>query len=257
MNDQFPDFETLSAYVDGELDAQHAAAIAALAARDPAIASHLAKIHQLRSAVSRLSSDVVVLPLPGSMQGRWGVRSSRWVAFAAAIACVVAGSLVTGPWLEFGEDSNAIGLESIISAHDDWLRTGRGQLLSASLPESQTVDLLAAAGLVQVHYDERQMIGGVDMTHSGFVGAKGCRLSLFRGSLAVKEAAITGEISDGDLHVASWTGGAFRYVVVARSMDEGRFALVVDALRQATGNAEGRARDVIAALEGARQPCMT
>lgn len=258
MRESEPDFETLSAYVDGELDAASAAHIAALAANDPRVAARVSKLHQLRAGVSALAgSDVVVATAVGrAPRGRFGAL--RWpAALAASLVLLVCAAAL---WFGTGEVRQGEGglVATLVETHDEWLATGHARLAPAELPESPRSILLAAAGLIQVHADPSLDIGGVQVGHFGYVGANGCRLSLFE--LPVE---MDGEVSDGlwaslesGLRLADWTSGSTHFIVVARDMNDQRFETVVGALRKATRE-RGATREMIARLESARQPCLS
>lgn len=258
MREVEPDFETLSAYVDGELDAADAARIAALAASDPTVATRIAKLHQLRASISALAGAEVVMatPVGHALRGRFGAL--RWSA--ALAACVVLLVCAAAFWLGTSEMRRGEGgiVAALVETHDDWLATGRGQLAPAELAESQRSVLLAAAGLIQVHADPALEIGDVRVGHFGYVGANGCRLSLFE--LPVEEDrdlsdSLWASLESG-LRLADWASETTHFVVVARDMNDQRFETVVGALRKATRE-RGATREMIARLESARQPCLS
>jgi hypothetical protein len=221
----------------------------------------VAKLHQLRQGVAGIVPDIVLLPSRAgggaSSSGR-GARRLASMALAASLALAVfAGASF---WAGIGpfERSGGPLISAVIAEHDRWLSTGRGELLPADLPASAGARLLAASGLVQVHHDTALRLDGVTITHSGFVGAHGCRLSLFEVPVDAGEGLLIDALTaSGDgVRAEEWANRTGRFVVVARDMDPTRFSVVVDALKRSTGEG-GVDETVVAGLESARQPCLS
>lgn len=258
MHESDPSFETLSAYVDGELDAASAARIAHLAASDPTVALRLAKLHQLRAGVSALTGTEVVLAPAVGRRSRDQLDIRSWsVALAGCFILLISAAALWFSTNDARQDGGSL-VAALVETHDEWLTTGRVQLAPTNLPESERSILLAAAGLIQIHADPSLVIGGKSVGHFGYVGANGCRLSLFE--LPVDESAsITGNLwvsIESDLRLADWVAGTTHFIVVARDMNEQRFETVVRALRTAT-HRQGTTREMVARLQAARQPCFT
>jgi hypothetical protein len=97
-------------------------------------------------------------------------------------------------------------------------------------------------------------VDGKAALHTGYVGRSGCRLSLFRFTRpdARQEFDLS---SEGGLLHASWSGGAEGFLLVARGMDEARFALLAGSLKLAS-EGERQGGGLIASLGVMRQPCV-
>lgn len=255
-----PDFETLSAYVDGALDVRMAAEVATLVASDPKIAARVAKLHELKVSVANLVPDVVVLPRRlHPCTTRWIVRPAlRAAAIAACLVClVVAGGAVFALGAGFFDRQDRPLIASVVAQHDRWLASGRGDLLPVGLSKSENARLLSLAGLVQVHHDPSLSLDGVSMIHSGFVGSQGCRLSLFEVSSSDGNGLLNAFTASGaGLFAEEWANATGRFVVVARDMDATRFSVLAEALKRVTGD-EATDEMIIAGLQSARQPCLS
>lgn len=238
--------ETLNAYVNGELDPDEAAAVARHAARDPQVAATLSTLQQLRAGVAGLASGL------GDPPVRLPVARARipYRAAVAALLClslVGVGSLVLRSASETGDDF----VEQLIASHDNWAQPPEAVRPSAAVT-LDILSLMAATGLRLAA--DVQHPGGLRQTV--FQGQRGCRLSLFE--LSVTPAQSGGRLMlDGsdDLLMAAWQYEAVRYVLMARRMEEVRFATIANSMRAATMPEPARQDDLIAALADARQRC--
>lgn len=257
MREPFPDFDNLSAYVDGELDPWRAAEIAARAARDPAVSAEIAKLHAMRAGVAGIGEDAVILRHGGGrVAGRTATPRGGMVIAVAAAFCLAIAVLVLflpGHSHQQPDDSPAV---AAIAVHDRWLEDGGGLMQPADLPSSERTMLLAASGLIEVHRDPAVPLGEFSAAHFGFVGANGCRLSLFEIAVGEGDLQLDAWPPTPDLRVATWRSGAVRFVAVARDMNATRFTVVTDALRDSTLVPDGARGEVVAALKAARQPCL-
>lgn len=255
MRETYPDFESLSAYVDGELAPERAAEIADLAARDRSVAQQLARLHALKASVSGLGGRTGPAPAPREVCGR--LHGARVVAALAACLVMLAAGIALFAFAVFdGERRSPALVADAVALHDDWLKTGSGPLAPAAMPPGQRASLLAASGLIQVHHDAAARLGAFAASHSGFVGANGCRLSLFEVPVSEADAAAEPMVGDDALHVASWQTADTRFIAIARDMNKTRFAVVTEALRNSTEEPAATDGDVMASLEAARQPCL-
>lgn len=253
MTGQEPDFASLNAYVDGELEPPAAAAVARAAAEDAGVAAELAKLHAMKAMLRDAfdTSTVINVYPPRSAMGHL-----PRLALGAGLAVAV---IAAGLW--FGMDrfghQGASGdvFAAALGRHDTWLSEPvRMQPIPAAagflLPD------LTLSGLRVESVDHNVDLSGVPATRIGYVGHKGCHLSLF--VLQGKHAVDTGEIGDNDLlHADSWIVGGAAYLAIARLMDPVRFATVSHALRLATENGVPLDARIRTALAKAHQPCMS
>ncbi|MGF1592548.1 MAG: anti-sigma factor family protein [Kiloniellaceae bacterium] len=261
MADRDLSFELLNAYVDGELAADDAAFVARRAAEDPRIARRLAALQELRAGVAGLAADVVMLPECGTAAPARHPLRRRLGALSAA-AALLAVMLGTGWWaLEQDAPQQAQGeaaLVQLVERHSLWRRSAGEHRMPADVAAPRTTALMAATGLRLVHEETLVLTDGTAVRHSGYLGANGCRLSLFELPHTRPDSA-TGmlEVSQrDDLLTAIWQGRDRRYVMVARNMDNVRFATIASSIKAATEAVPADEADLIAALEGARQRCL-
>lgn len=249
MNRMNTDIELLSAYIDGELDAPDAARLARRIATDETTARQAAKIAEVKSAVAALAQDVVVVTIPAK---RWLRLSLIQTGLAACLGLAV----IMAVWFTdvLGRDGE---FEQATVQHDLWtegsIDTG---IAPASTPAGLFAPEMVAAGLTLALVRDDVIIGGTRVTQAGYVGRHGCRLSLFQ----VPGRSDAGQIfqlsSNGAIQRAAWSDASMKYLLVARGMDEGRFALIAGILRSASLGGGGRELETIASLTTMRQPCV-
>lgn len=248
--------EMLSAYVDGELSAPEAARVARRVASDPRIARQVAMLQEFRVGVGSLEQELLLL------QGAAAPARRRLPRVAALAAAAVLGVALAGGWW-LGTQAPSSGpdaaLSNMIAHYDAWADTQAAQLQPASEASAGAAALMQATGLVLVHEESIDLPGGGTARHSGFLGDNGCRVSVFKHPLkaAADMPANMSLLGQGDLLKARWTVGRDHYVIVARDMDSVRFATIAQSMRAASEAQWARDSELIAALEGARQRCVT
>ena len=169
---QKPNDEVLIAYLDGELDAESADAVAAAIARDPALAHEARRLSETAAALRAAFDDVLHEPVPerllaaarGELGGDKVVRFpearkratsrpaaswQRWAALpiAASVACLIVGS---GLGYLIGQQS-PLGLgpqpvEQVAAASSNWLDNVAGyhkMLVNAGPNDTSLVDIPA------------------------------------------------------------------------------------------------------------------
>ncbi|WP_404863182.1 hypothetical protein [Georhizobium sp. MAB10] len=250
-------FEMLSAYVDGELDAATAARVAEAAAANPAIASAIARLQNLRASVADSMPEFIHLPTATARQ-----RKAKWsplyrIATAASVAILLVGGLTV-----FTQSSDlprlAEELAPAVAIHDRWLESSHTTMPLEAVTAVPLDRLLGAAGLRLVLKDRTSLIDGNEAVHSRFIGERGCRLSLFESEATQSADPDRMDIShEGALLLARWTDGSLAFVVVARDMDPIRFATIAGALREISQlDAPPPIEELIASVSSARQPCL-
>lgn len=254
MTDNQPNFEMLSAYVDGELDAAEAARMAGLIAANEQLARRVAQLSEMKKGVAGFAPDVVVLQVPSQ-----SARTRTFAPLAAAVAlfAVVLGSVI---WIDSSPfDRSSLDQRSLISAAlDEYDRSRGANALAVQSPAARRgffAPELGAAGLSVAMVNAGLELSGNMVVHTVYVGQNGCRLSLFEFTESGGDEAFSMK-SDGGLQHAWWTAGGSRYLAVARNMDDTRFAVVAGALKSMTIRKAQPDRGLLAQLRGARQPCL-
>jgi anti-sigma factor RsiW len=254
MTSPQPDFKTLSAYVDGELDPAEASRLAHLIATDEGLARRVAKLFEMKVGVAKLAPEVAVVTVPQNRPAR-GLFAP--LALVTSLIAVVLGALVWSGILDMRPISTIAQdmVGDAVLLHDRWT-SENPSAAPAGLPADFFTPELVSAGLTLSMVRTDTTISGRPAVHAGYVGRHGCRLSLFETRSEVGEETFR-VTSRADLQFATWTSGSSFYLLVARRMDEGRFILIASALRTMTGRRGADPdHETIAELRTARQPCV-
>jgi anti-sigma factor RsiW len=244
MTDREPDFETLSAYVDGELAPAERESFERQLARDERLARRVEALVAMKQGVAALGGDIVVLQMP-ARRPSW--RIAGWAAAAAAICMMAAVA-----WYGHAPASADV-VAGAVAAHDGWSEAA-GLPASSSEIDALAWPDLAAAGLKLVAVRPDIAIDRVRAAQAVYAGQHGCRLSLF----ALKEAGPSEPFhlsSTGDLQTAVWTVGTAHYIAVARRLNARRFAVLAGAMQAMPSRKGPLPAELIAQLESAHQPC--
>ncbi|ABR61559.1 anti-sigma factor [Sinorhizobium medicae] len=244
--------EILSAYIDGELEPEEASRVARLIASDEGVARRAARLSEVKAAVAGMAPEIVVVTVPRPRP------VSRWMLSLAAGACVL---LIVSAATWFGLARMPAGLPAEAAVRDAALEHAawiEGSLTPPMLPVSAPGEVfvpeMTAAGLTPAFVRDAS-IGGEAATHTGYVGRSGCRLSLFRIARPGAGHGFDMAREDGLLH-ASWSNDTTSFLLVARGMDEARFAFLSGALKLASERDGRGKREVIASLEAMHKPCV-
>jgi len=202
-------WETLNAYVDGELDAQSRHEVAESLARDPVLAARVATLTRLKQGVKA----AVVRPRRAPI-----ARASLGWACAAALAVLVGtGWLVMAsrPPSDSARAAFAAWSAAGSPANDVWLGSGvRGFPLD-----------LAVAGFRLVYLSPDDGPAG---RLAGYEGRHGCRLALWSGPAPAQTGLKIAEGSRG-LRLARWDSEGRHYVLLSETVPAERFALLAEA----------------------------
>lgn len=261
MADEHWQDDRINAYVDGALNPQQAAHMAAAIARDPALARRVARYQALRSGVASLGAETVIIAIPE--RSLTGARSGRLSMALAACAVVIAAgaawwSLAGYPDAAGGPTLTAMSenpdLTAMIAHFDAWVAQPTDGPTEA--PVDGIALLLQANGLRQTSSGIVNLPVGHQALAQGFVGASDCHVSLYtRDDIDDLRPGIT-MTNDGQILLAQWAGAHQQVTMISRSMDATRFAILALALQKAT-DAHGESHpELLASLAHARQPCL-
>ncbi len=243
---------TLNAYVDGELEPDQAAQVAAALADDREAAAQVATLTKLRATVKTASPMPAPPPfvLPPARP-----RAARWLPWAAA-ACFAL--LIGAASLGIGQRPAAgSSLSAAIAAHQLWLAQsppGTTPRLGVELAGAEAGALpdltLASLRLVHLSLDPAGRRGGGML--AGYVGPNGCRVGLW---IAPVEAALPLQpaVQDRDgLLVRAWRGERASYALLGRGIDPARLDGIAALVARITRDEPGVPREQVAALTEAR-----
>ncbi|WP_336810067.1 anti-sigma factor [Bosea sp. MMO-172] len=243
---------TLNAYVDGELEPDQAAKVAAALAHDREAAAQVATLTKLRATV-KAAAPVPVAPPFVLPQAR--SRVARWLPWAvAACLALLAGAASLG----LGDrQTPGSSLSAAVAAHQLWLAQaspGEAPRLGVELAGADAGALpdltLAALRLVHLSLDPAGRRGGGML--AGYVGPNGCRVGLW---IAPVEAALPLQpaVQDRDgLLVRAWRGERASYALLGRGIDPARLDGIAALVARITRDEPGIPREQVAALAEAR-----
>lgn len=237
------DWELVSAYHDGELDAAATRVVEARLAAEPELLEVLRCVQEMSRGLVALRPELLtssgdLRPMPAAANANR--KPWRWLA-GGAIAATILLAVVLG--------SRALAPQTAADVHlafvDQPFAVTASDLTRVSAGASSVQPDLVAANLAPVALQDYR--GG---TVAHYSGRNGCRLSYFRGPEAVEVG--------GQLQVIDWsTVDGLHHAIVATGMDAGRFEAIADFLKVTTR--EEAMRSVYAALESATdaaQPCV-
>ena len=242
----------LNAYVDGELEPDITAKVAAALAEDREAAAQVATLTKLRATVKAASSMPEAPPfvLPQARP-----RVARWLPWAAA-ACfaLVVGAASLGIGHRTAQGSS---LSAAIAAHQLWLAQsppGTAPRLGVELAGAEAGALpdltLASLRLVHLSLDPAGRRGGGML--AGYVGPNGCRVGFW---IAPVEATLPLQpaVQDRDgLLVRAWRDERASYALLGRGIDPARLDGIAALVARITRDEPGIPREQVAALAEAR-----
>jgi anti-sigma factor RsiW len=260
------EWERLSAYVDGELPADEAAEIAARLVTDRELAAQVAALTRLKAEVKGAFAPppqplpVIAPPRPASSRG----GRLQWIAAAAAVAAL---AFLWWPGTDRGPELQGGWLKPAIERHAEWRATvGRGDRIDVSaagpalglgdLGRSAQVLDFSDAGLQVSRIEFVRQNGLAAALHVGYVGNRGCRVSLWIGRATGSPEPVSGRF--GGVDVVAWRVDDLAYALLASGLDSERFQLIARSAREATMRHRPIDPDARVALQTSRDtstPC--
>ena len=240
MSGERDDWETLNAYVDGELSPDEAAEVARRAARDPRSASRIAALSALRAALRASVEPPPRLDLAGAARRRPRALQAGAIALAAVVAVISIAFLIT--------DRPPGELDIARDMHRQWiaqndprpeaepartLRTSLAHLgLESHVPDLSSVDLAFA------HIRALPRESGRRGLHVGYLGTRGCMMSLVIIENPGGAASALHEVGDGRGNERgsgyAWQVAGYSYVLLAARMDPQRLMRVAAIVERMT-----------------------
>ncbi|WP_232627746.1 anti-sigma factor family protein [Methylobacterium sp. Leaf118] len=255
-------WDEINAYVDGELDADDIARMAAAIAGDASLAARVATIARLKAATVATARPREVPPHPvgkAPTERRWRPSWKR-LALAASLALLI----LAGGVARLGQ-SAAVDPIAAAAIEQVWLSgtasEGRAVLEVAAAGRTHLFPDLSAADL-HLHYVSFGPAGQAGGAFAGYVGPNGCRLGLWWGPGQGETYPPTPR-DVGSVRIRAWSDGPRTFALMSRSMGGERLdhvtalvtALVADLTRRTRPDDE-RARSPLYAAARARIPCL-
>lgn len=245
MSAKSPSWQSLSAYVDGELSASEAADVADAAGHEPTVAEQIAGLYRLKAA----THAVFAAPQPGlSLAGLLPQRKRRWpvaARAACAAAAVVLAVMLAAGWLWLRPSAAALPSDLLATArslHTDWLNADEAgsaadapATLFAALADFRQLPVVPDLESAKLTIDRVTLAErpSGNVLQVGYRGTHGCHLSLF----IFANAAMPQTLSRVDIGVErayGWQVGNLGYMLFAKGMDGARFDLIAHKVEEGT-----------------------
>ncbi|MHA1600303.1 MAG: anti-sigma factor family protein [Alphaproteobacteria bacterium] len=261
-----PSWEQLNAYVDGELSAGDAAAVARDLAGDKILAEAVATLSRLKASTQEGIEPFALAP------SRPVRRPWHRMAIAASVAAglIIAAMTSLVPWL--GETAPPVWLASAWQVHGTWAQQ---ETASPPAPVSSGVMLVALHRFGPQTYlpdlsDARLTLSHLeivkltnmdgDALHIGYLGNRGCQVSLILLPGSGDLSADLVRYDQGAKRGYAWRNGRRGFLLLAEGMDEDRLTLLADTLHRATLELRPFDDDTRIALRESRErsvPCLS
>ena len=234
--DRKSEFERSNAFVDAELDRDAHGAVLAAAAREPRLAKELSDLTRLKSA---LEDGIEV---PEIVLGGGSARRARAPMALALAACLALAALTGIGWWWLAPpaaSSHGIPVAWAMEVHQSW-RDGGADSAARPLLRPATARLdahvpdLSAAKLRVAHIGEIEAPGGARALVVGYLGTRGCRVTLLMDSTPSDLGAAATYFETGGLLAMAWQAGPLRHLILAQGMDRGRFRMIAETVRRAS-----------------------
>lgn len=242
-----PGWDMLNAFADGELAPAEQRAMAERLAASPETAERLRGIVRLKQELQALPADEAP-PLPSISTA----SRSRWRHVAAiAAALVIAAAVALTPIL-LRRDVPETFLAASLAAHEQF----------ASVPFQPEAAIAPAAALPVASELSRLGLQPVWQASSaageirvGFVGLRGCRLSLH----VSPHAGPMPPPNQATATLIGWTVGERSYLLIATGMPPARFEMIAGFIRALTSEPAEKIEPLRTALQSdwrGAQPCL-
>lgn len=231
-----PSWDQLSAYIDGELPADEAAAVAAAIAADADLAAQVATLTRLKARTAEAASawDLPASPPPALAVGLGG-RNWRPAMIAASLAMAVAlGVMAFILPLQDRQAEPALPLQAAIELHRNWIAAPAAGMQADHVAAAALAEIpdLTAAGLTLSHIAmsgaQRQDV------MFGFRGPRGCRVSLWVGNTLQDFTTVPTRREFDGLTGFVWRVEHRGYALLTRDMNPQRFATLASAVARIT-----------------------
>lgn len=241
-DDKTQDLELISAFVDGELEPTARAEVLRKAAGDPAYARELIARERLKATLKD-SFEVPEIELPTLPHRRWNLPAIS--SIAASLALLVAAALV---WIVYNGSNEGRSvlvhdqaLNQAIVTHRTWAAdTGQQGETATARPASAKIDAyvpdLSANGLNIGHVSEQVVSGGNNTLVVGYIGSRGCRVTLLVSHTAGRLPEHAVYMETGPVRAIFWRTEQLAYRMLAEGMATPRFRLIADSVRRASLN---------------------
>ncbi len=232
-----PSWETLNAFVDGELSASEEHRVKQAIEDDSHVAEDVAQLREAKLAVSStlnsLAMNTVTIRKPESSR-----RPVMFLSISALAACLLVGVLL---WLQVGSKTLPVFVQEAHVAHLDWLEAQKNNphikaheiVKTGSIANGMFIPDLGDVSL-RLEYFESITISEQSAIHLGYLGSKGCVVSLISWPADEESSSHLITVGDGERQSYFWQVGDWRYIMLASRMPLARRALTAHVLYDLT-----------------------
>jgi hypothetical protein len=231
-------FELLNAYVDGELDKAAAAEVAKAVAEDKSLASQVASLTRLRSALAEsVEAPDLSIDAPGPVNidiSEPMINRGGTIAASIAFLMFIAGSILVS---SIDQSLVADMQQQAWKLHRTWsIDTPASPAVInadyvAAMPEAYVPDLTAAR-LTIVHTAMKPLFGNRRALLVGYRGTRGCKISLAVFPVPNNLGETLRPSPDGNMEGFIWRAASLGYVIMSDGMDSGRFRMLAESVHR-------------------------
>lgn len=234
-----PSWDQLSAYVDGELAADEAAAVAAAIAADSDLAARVASLTQLKAKTAATATAWDSASPPAVLARGHGISGGGRIWRPALLAASLTLAVALGAMLLIPSQGQQVGpLQVALDLHRNWIAAPAGSARTDNVAAAAALTAipdLSAAGLTLSHVvmPATRAAEGQGVLFA-FRGPRGCRVSLWV-SDAPRDFTVEPVRQEFDGLVGFvWRVERKGYALIARDMDPQRFATLASAVARIT-----------------------
>lgn len=253
-----PDWQTLNAYVDGELAPAEAAAVAAALAREPELAARVASLSRLKAWSSNLAPEEA----PPPFQPAAPERKPRPLALTLGAAALLLALTLAWFW-PFTAPPVEAWLDKAVTAHLAWLQQPADRTdgpIDAALEPGLTEGIpdLTEAHLTLVYVKLVPSSGEGHGLQLGYRGIHGCRVSLWIAEAVAGIGEAPTALARQGVEGYGWQVGGTGFALLARGMDPDRLRLLAEVVARLTREApDEQTRIALQQTTTVGAPCAT
>lgn len=229
-------WNVLNAYVDGLLDRDMSANVAAAAATDPDLAARIATLSKLKANTPRPAhiSDESVPPFP-EFSGDAVLTRRRLAGLAAAIFVAFAIAAAAGSW-PHNAPRGGDWIRDAVAAQKRWLASASSHngddvsLVRVDAAKATKPLDLSDADLKLIYVATAKSPGSAETMFLGYRGPHGCMVGLWIGPPQTNIETSPRKFDSGSILVRAWKDQTTGYALLSKGMDPARLDLLADAV---------------------------
>lgn len=233
-------WNVLNAYVDGLLDRDMSANVAAAAASDPDLAARIATLSKLKASTPKRACipEDDVPPFP-EFSGKESFTRRRMAGLAAAVLVVLAIGAAAGLWPQ-NAPRDGDWLRDAVAAQKQWLASTSSyngddaSLLRVDAAKAARPLDLSDADLKLIYVATSKPAGSAETMFLGYRGPHGCMVGLWIGHPQANIETLPRKLDTGSILVRAWKDQNTGYALLSKGMDPARLDRLADAVSRLT-----------------------